>query len=150
MPRFHHLALATRDFDQTLSFYTTALGARERLRFSQDGLRVALVEFDDGVMMEVLETSPAASAARTAVAAAASKLPGGDQISGVSPLLHFALEVDDVDAAFQSAIDAGATPAEPPADNTIHDDTGRGERTIRFAFVTGPNGESIEFISGRL
>ena len=68
---------------------------------------------------------------------------GGNDYSPNGKWIHFALRVDDVDAAFNAALAAGATVMTPP--KTVELQSRPYLSTIRVAFVYGPDGEQIEF-----
>ena len=60
--------------------------------------------------------------------------------------VHLALRTDDVDAAYKTALEAGAQPHDPPKTVCIEDARPR-KLTLRIAFVKGPDGEILEFFS---
>ena len=152
MPRLHHLALASRDLDVTLRFYTGGLGFAEHCRFEEGGREVVMLVADGGGQIEVFApaTVDAAGAVRSVASAVAGRLPGGQDVSGASPLLHLAIDVDDVDAAAERAVGFGGTMTEPPTDVTLPGLAGGRDRRVRYAFVRGPDGESVELLRGDL
>ena len=144
MPRtLHHVAVAAADFDASLRFYTGGLGFAVVARFDEGGRRVAMLrgEHDAGGTVELFEPAGFSTTAATVAAA----LSGGET-SGLSPLLHLAVGVDDVDAAVARAAEHGAAIAKPPRDVDLPGVDGDPDRRVRFAFVTGPSGESVELI----
>jgi catechol 2,3-dioxygenase-like lactoylglutathione lyase family enzyme len=62
-------------------------------------------------------------------------------------LIHFAVNVGDVDAAYDRAIASGAVALRPPADVELAAKPGT---FVRTAFVHGPSGEVVEFINSAL
>ncbi len=132
----HHVAVEARDFDASLRFYR-ALGAVERLQFPEKGRRenrhtVAFLDLGEQTFVELFSPTPG----------------GPDASGGPVPvgraLFHFAIRVDDVDAAFERALTAGGTSVEAPTDTTLQGDL---PTPCRYAFVGGPSGEHIELIA---
>ena len=131
---FHHVAIRAIDFDATLKFYAEGLGCSVRLEFSVPGRidRAAFLDMGDGRYIEVFS-----QAATMLVSEGRRRRPDEEPTEGA--LLHFCFRVDDVEAAYSRALAAGAVAriasASPPQ-------AVGGE----MAFVTGPNGEVIEFL----
>ncbi|WP_415840721.1 VOC family protein, partial [Nocardiopsis rhodophaea] len=63
-----------------------------------------------------------------------------------SALLHICLRTDDVDAAYDHALENGARPMQAPAHLPQKGLHGHVDGKIRLAFVYGLDGEVIEFI----
>lgn len=57
--------------------------------------------------------------------------------------LHLAIASDNVDLAYETALNAGATPHTPP--KTVAPEGAVPSIEMRIAFVLGPDGELIEF-----
>lgn len=120
----HHIALHVSDLNRSLAFYCEGLGFRLYRRWKNGESENALVDFGQGYL-ELFSPAPDRG-----------HLPA----AGVSP--HFAFAAEDVSACFERAVKAGAgikreltdlvIPSEPPLPITV-------------AFVTGPDGETIEF-----
>jgi catechol 2,3-dioxygenase-like lactoylglutathione lyase family enzyme len=132
----HHVAVEARDLEASVRFYQ-ALGLSERLRFSEPGEggvthTVVFLGTSAQTFVELFSPTPEGPA------------PVGAGVPNGESLFHFALRVDDVDNAFQAALGAGGTQAEPPTDTTL-----RGSQSVpcRYAFVRGPSGETIELIA---
>ena len=68
---------------------------------------------------------------------------GSDDYSVNGKWQHFALSVDDVDAAYECALAAGFLPKTAP--KTIPIKASPADITIRMAFVIGNDGEQVEF-----
>ena len=69
------------------------------------------------------------------------RLPNEERTEGA--LLHFCLRVTDTEAAYAKALAAGAESRVAPRTSTI----GQNPLVeVRIAFVTGPDGEVIEFL----
>ena len=124
---FHHIALRTIDFDRSIDFYTKALSLKLKATWTSGGNRAAMLDLGDGGVIEMFE--------------------GGRDNKTESPEIagewfHLALKCEDPDAAFNAAIDWGATAKLAPQDIVI-----RSAPPIfaRIAFVYGPCGEVIEF-----
>ena len=143
-PVLHHVSLFVADIEASTRFYTVGLG----LALSR--------KFEDIVV-------PGQAAARFGVASVFLDAGGGGYVelhpAGGGPMVppgfplhHFALFVDDVDAAYTQAMMAGARrpPAYPlsvglwdgsPLDVVMD---GADPEPIRMAFLLGPDGELIE------
>jgi PhnB protein len=102
--------LAVRDAAQAIDFYTRALGATERFRFEHGGkIGHAEIQLGDSIIM------------------LSDEWPEGGHLSpqalgGTTTSLH--VYVDDVDSAFQRALDAGAKEERAVQDQFYGDRTG--------------------------
>ena len=126
-----------RDFDATIRFYTEGLGFRVHFPFSVPGRidRAAFLDAGDGRFVEVFgDGSTVQSEGRR-------RAPGEDRTEGA--LLHFCLRTTDTDASYARALAAGATSRVEPGTRRLSEDP---LVEVRIAFVTGPNGEVIEFM----
>ena len=141
-PGFHHVAIRAIDFDATVKFYIEGLGFRMHFPFSVPGRidRAAFLDAGDGRFVEIFgHTSTVQSEGRR-------RRPDEDRTEGA--LLHFCLRVADTDAAYARAIACGANPRVEPVSRQLSADP---LVQVRIAFVTGPNGEVIEFMqSGQI
>ncbi len=134
---FHHVAVRALDFDATVKFYTEGLGFRLHFPFSIPGRinRAAFLDAGDGRFVEIFDTqSNVQSEGRPRRA---------DEEPTEGALLHFCLRAENTDASYARAIAAGAKSRIEPitrrtSENPVVD--------VRIAFVTGPNGEVIEFL----
>ena len=141
-PGFHHVAIRAIDFDATVKFYTEGLGFRIHFPFSVPGRidRAAFLDAGDGRFVEIF------GHASTVQSEGRRRRPDEDRTEGA--LLHFCLRVADTDAAYARAIACGANPRVEPVSRQLSADP---LVQVRIAFVTGPNGEVIEFMqSGQL
>ena len=120
---FHHIGLKAADYDRSRAFYA-ALGLCETLSWGEGERAISLFEFGDGGKIEIFAN-------------------GGEEFSPNGKWIHFALHADDVDAAYEAALAAGATSLTPP--KTVELQSRPRLATIRVAFVAGPDGEQIEF-----
>ena len=69
---------------------------------------------------------------------------GGEECKGGNAgYIHFALKVDDVDAAYKRALEYGAR--EKSAPKVVPLDSAPVKLTLNCGFVYGPSGEEIEF-----
>lgn len=135
----HHVAIRAVDFDATIAFYTAGLGFRVHHRFAVPGRidRAAFLDAGDGRYVEVFDDGS------TVQAEGRRRRPDEERTEGA--LLHFCLRVPDVAAAFERALAAGAEARIAPRGVNLGGDP---PVEVEVAFVTGPNGEVIEFFRG--
>lgn len=136
----HHVAVRVADIDRSARFYEEAFGATQEMRYEVEGELAAMVSggpadtamtvqsmtFDGGGAIELFQfRSPAR------------------KTKAVDPweetVLHFAIEVDDVDAALARAESAGAECAWPE----VLDMGG-----MKFVYIRDPDHNVIELIDG--
>lgn len=125
--RLHHLAIQTRDWEQSKHFYQEVLGMKQIGGFDLPHREVLFFDMGGGELLELF--SP--------VKGNDYNLPDYENASLV--VFHFALAVEDVEAATERCRKAGykvkIEPKELKLDG-IH---------ATLSFVWGPNGEAIEF-----
>ncbi len=134
---FHHVAVRAIDFDATLRFYLEGLGFSVHFPFSVTGRidRAAFLDAGDGRYVEVFgQGSQIQSEGRR-------RQPDEERTEGA--LLHFCLRAADTDASYARAIAAGGVSRVEPVTRRLSEDP---VVEVRIAFVTGPNGEVIEFL----
>jgi len=136
-PGFHHMAIRAVDFDETIRFYTEGLGFRVHLPFSIPGRidRAAFLDAGDGRFVEVFGQGSTVQAEGRRREAHEERTEGA--------LLHFCLKVVDTDASYARALAAGAASRVEPVTRRLSEDP---LVEVRIAFITGPNGEVIEFM----
>ncbi len=136
-PGFHHVALRATDFDRTIKFYTEGLGFKVHYEFAVPGRidRAAFLDAGDGRYIEVF--GPASSVQSEG------RRRHSDEERTEGALLHFCLRVADTEAAYARALAAGAESRVAPRTGTLSQDP---LVEVRIAFVTGPEGEVIEFL----
>ncbi|MSP04257.1 MAG: VOC family protein [Acetobacteraceae bacterium] len=137
---FHHVAIRAVDFDATIKFYTDGLGFRLQLPFAIPGRidRAAFLDAGDGRFIEVFgQGSNVQSEGRR-------RTEGEDRTEGA--MLHFCLRAADTDTSFARALAAGATSRVEPVTRRLSENP---LVEVRIAFVTGPNGEVIEFLQSQ-
>jgi glyoxylase I family protein len=136
-PGFHHVAIRAVDFDESIRFYTEGLGFRVHFPFSIPGRidRAAFLDAGDGRFVELFGDGS------TVQAEGRRRRPNEERTEGA--LLHFCLKVVDTDAAYARAMAGGAESRIEPRSVRLSEDP---LVEVRIAFVTGPNGEVIEFM----
>ena len=97
--------------DAAIEFYTRAFGARERMRMGGPDGKIGHAEIDIGNGLIMLADE------HPEMGALGPKTVGGTPVT-------ISLYVEDVDAVFQAAIDAGATETRPLQDQFYGDRTG--------------------------
>ncbi len=134
---FHHVAVRALDFDATLKFYTEGLGFRVHFPFAIPGRidRAAFLDAGDGRFVEIF--GPGSTVQSEGPARAAGEAPSEGAV------LHFCLRAADTDASYVRALAAGAASRVAPVSRRLSEDP---LVEVRIAFVTGPNGEVIEFL----
>ena len=120
---FHHIGLKARDLEKSLRFYK-ALGLKEIVRWGEGEKEIVMLDLGDGGRIELFAN-------------------GGDEFSENGKWVHFAVAVDDVDAAYALALENGALPHIAP--KTVPLDSRPEKISIHIAFVKGPDGEQLEF-----
>ncbi len=121
-----HLALKASDFEKSLKFYTD-IGMEPYVSWGEGDSHIALLKFGNGGMLELF---------------AGGKKSEGDS-GDAGKYIHFAYQVEDVDAAYKTALDAGATSKIAP--KIVHLDSKPEKISINICFVYGPDGEELEF-----
>jgi glyoxylase I family protein len=121
---FHHIALKVKDFEKSYDFYTKGLGLAPHVAWGEGDGRIQMLDLGDGGILELFAG-------------------GGDHLAENGKWLHFAMCVDDVEAAYETALAAGAKSLTPPKDVAL--DSSPYKMTIRVAFVTGFDNEQLEF-----
>lgn len=122
-----HLALRASDIDKSIVFYKK-LGMEPYIGWGEGAKRIQMLKFGGGAgILELFNDGPEI------------KVIG--EYAG--KYTHFAYAVEDVEAAYNTALAAGATskiaPKVVPLDSTPE------KVSINIAFVFGPDGEEIEF-----
>lgn len=121
---FHHMSLYVSDFDRSLAFYQK-LGMNVYTAWGEGDNRIALMDAGDGNLIELFAK------------------PGQDFVAQ-GRWQHLALRVENVQAALDTALAAGAMLHSPVCIMDL--DSRPRKLTIQIAFVYGPDGEVIEFI----
>lgn len=134
-----HVAIQAENFEALVAFYTNALEFTEVYRWSlpQHGIEMAaMLKSSDGVTMIELFDNKADIAGQGRKRAAGEEIVKG-------ALLHLALNVDDVQAAYDTALRHGATQCIAPSTFAL----GKPGKIVSNALVYSPNGEVLEFLS---
>ena len=118
---FHHIAVKAVDFDASLKFYE-ALGMKFYTQWGEGDGRIAMLDLGDGGILELFA--------------------GGAEGPNTN-YIHFAMKVDDVDAAYATALAAGAKPTSEP--KVVPLNSAPVKLTLNCGFVYGPSGEELEF-----
>ena len=120
---FHHVGLKAGDYDRSRAFYT-ALGMKEVLSWGEGERTISMFDIGDGGKIEIFAN-------------------GGEAFASNGKWIHFAFKVDDVDAAYAKALEAGAKPKSAP--KVVPLDSKPVKLTLNCGFVFGPSGEEVEF-----
>ena len=120
---FQHIALKCSDIEKSLKMYK-ALGLTEVCRWGEGKGLIVMLDIGDGGRIELFAN-------------------GNDDYKVMGKWAHFAVNVDDVDCAYKTALDAGFEPLTPPKTEPL--DAKPEKFSINIAFVKGPDGEELEF-----
>ena len=130
--RFNHVSISVADLDAQVAWYQRALGFAEvieQYELPEPPVRTAVLQAAPGIRIELIERG-------------GSERTGEDKdpldMTRSQGYGHWAVDVDDLDAAFRWLLDAGATEVWPPADAVAPG--------ARFAYVKDPEGNLIELI----
>lgn len=121
---FHHVALKAADYEGAYKFYTEGLGMKLYATWGEGDGRAAMLDLGDGGILELFAGGTAEDQAN-------------------ARFIHFAMKVDDVDAAYETALKAGAKPKSEP--KVVPVGSTPVKLTLNCAFVYGPCGEELEF-----
>ena len=121
---FHHIAVKAKNYEESMKFYTEGLGMKFMTQWGEGDERIAMLDRGNGDIVELFA--------------------GGNDKESIDPkYIHFAMKVDDVDAAYEAALKAGAKPKTAPLVAPL--DSAPIKLTLNCAFVYGPAGEELEF-----
>ena len=121
----HHVALSSNHFDETLRLYQEGLGLKLVRAWGREK-RTAMLDAGDGSCIELCEEKD-------------------KNLPGLGRWMHLALNTGDIKASYQRALEAGAQPKMEPAFAEIRE-ASPAPVYLWFAFLTGFDGEEIEFI----
>ena len=128
--RAHHSGVTVEDLDRSVAWYARAFGFDVQLAFDlPDGVRGAMLRAPAGARIELFEVPGSTPGLNWADPPTAMRTRGFG---------HVAFEVDDIDGAYATLIEAGATEVWPPQRSP---EPGR-----RMAFVHDPDGNLLELI----
>lgn len=119
---FHHIGLFVTDTERSLKFYVDGLGGKETFSFpmGNEGKNIYLVDLGGSAVIEIIPR-------------------GEEQAEERARWAHICLLTEDVGAAYDMALKAGAVSRSEPHDATL------GTMEVSNAFVYGPDNEVIEF-----
>ena len=119
---FDHIGLKAKSYERSIEFYK-AIGATFQVEWGEGEGRISLWDLGNGQKIEIFAN-------------------GGDSHVSNGRWIHLALTCDDVEAAYETLLAAGAKTQKPPA--VVHL-AGRPEPlSLHSCFVEGPDGEVIE------
>ncbi|MBR4296553.1 MAG: VOC family protein [Clostridia bacterium] len=122
--RIHHVAISVNNFEESFKFYTEGLGMTLYTKWGNDEKTIALLDIGNGEYIELFSDGTADEAYN-------------------SRFIHLAFSVDDVEASYKRAVEAGAKPHIAPMMANVNSKPV--DIIINCAFVIAPGGEQIEF-----
>lgn len=130
--RIHHVSLSVADLDAQQAWYDTAFGldtVEERLELPEAGIRTLVLSDAAGLRLEFVQRPGSTPSA-----------PGDPfAATAVQTFTHLALQVPDLDAAFDRLTgECGAPVISPPAPGVTEG--------MRYAYVSDPEGNLLELI----
>jgi catechol 2,3-dioxygenase-like lactoylglutathione lyase family enzyme len=127
---FDHIGLSVADLARQRRFYIEAFGFHDihRTELPEAGIRIALLSGPGGTSIELTER------AGSAPQHFADPVEG----AGVQGYFHWALTVDDLEAAMSTAVACGARALSSPAPAR--------RPGIRFAYLADPEGNLVELL----
>lgn len=119
---YHHIGLWVKDAQKSLDFYTKGLGGKVNHSFpmADTGKTIYLVDLGGNAVIEIIPR-------------------GSGEEESNAHWVHVAVRTDDVRAAYEMAVKAGAESRSEPKDIKL------GTMSAWNAFVYGPDREVIEF-----
>lgn len=119
---YHHIGLIVDDVEKSLKFYTEGLGGKQTFSFpmGNSGKTIYLVDLGGNAVVELIPR-------------------GNEGPEANARWAHIAVATDDAPTAYALALEAGALSRSEPNDILL------GTMPVCNAFVTGPDGEAIEF-----
>jgi catechol 2,3-dioxygenase-like lactoylglutathione lyase family enzyme len=128
-----HVGLSVASLDDAAAFYETAFGFTQEFSFElPDGIRGLMLLHPSGSRLELFEHPESEPGLQGAVPLEAVARRGYG---------HFAWAAQDIRAAFEQALLAGATSVDEPGPSP--------EPGVLFAFVADPEGNLIELLHRR-
>jgi catechol 2,3-dioxygenase-like lactoylglutathione lyase family enzyme len=128
---FHHLSLSVADLEAEQRWYQEVLGLDEvveRVQLEEPPVRTVVLRGPNGLRVELIERADSRPQTFADPLDAAQTQSYG----------HWAIQVDDLDAAFALLSAAPGRPVSPPAPAV--------EPGARFAYVKDPEGNLLELI----
>lgn len=127
---YDHVGLAVADLDAQCHFYGKAFGLLDEVRteFPDAQIRTAFLRSATGLQIELIERKGSLP----------HSFADAYEGAGTQGFFHWALAVDDLDAAINDVLAAGATQVSAPA-NAVRPG-------VRFAYVKDPEGNLLELI----
>ena len=120
---FHHIALRVKDLNKSLEMYK-ALGLEETTRWGEGADEIVMMDIGDGGIIEFFAN-------------------GNEESAENERFWHFAMGVDNVEDAYNTAIGTGFISKTAP--KIVPLDSKPEKKSINVAFVIGPDGEELEF-----
>lgn len=128
---FDHVGLSVADLDAQRRFYAAALGlteVEERFEMPEAHVRSAILRAENGLKIELIERGGSAP----------QEFADAFDGAGIQGYFHWAVYVDDLDAAYRAVLGAGGREVSAPA--------GAVRPGMRFAYAKDPEGNLLELI----
>lgn len=128
---FDHVGLSVADLDAQRCFYAAALGlteVEERFEMPEAHVRSTILRAANGLKIELIERGGSAP----------QEFTDAYDGAGTQGYFHWAVHVDDLDAAYRTVLNAGGREVSAPADAV--------RPGMRFAYAKDPEGNLLELI----
>jgi len=126
---FHHTAIRSNQFEESVRFYTEGLGLQTKITWGEAPSRAIMLDVGDSNYVEIFERAEAAPNVEAAI-------------------LHFALRTDDCAGMLERARAAGAEVTMECKELAI--ESNQGAIPVKIAFFKGPDGEVIELFENSI
>lgn len=135
---FHHVALRTRDFDRSVSFYQSTFGFVRKISWGEKPGRAIMLS------MNPADATDPASGSILEIFERPDETPTGEN----PQFFHICVRCSDVDAMIENVKAQGLEVTTEPKDVAIKSEP-NGVSHVRLAFFKGPDGEEIELFDSK-
>lgn len=142
MTGFHHVGLSVADLQASIDFYCDLFGCRVVERGESEGGEVETITGLPGAHMRMADLAFPSGHILELIQYLAPRGRRLEQRTCDAGNTHFAIRVDDIDAAYRKLLAHGATVRSAP----VHLDAGEVWAGARVLYALDPDGRTIELI----